>query len=209
VRSNAGASALAAYTPPSDLTRRHPNPNLGSLRIPRKVYDQIVWLKAEYSKSVSLNTVALTESNEAFQLASLPINSSVASLFDQYCIFSVFAKVQINTSIASGLNPRYLTAIDYDNVGNIGSVSGIQGYNSVVCSEIQTLQQRYLEPCVAPSVYQGTVFNAFANARLWIDTSSSNALHYGFRCIVEPIGAGASGNVTFEFTILIACKNSV
>jgi len=156
--------------------------------------------RAAFSSSVSI----VSENNFAFTCNSLAQFSSLAAIFDQYCIYSItvtFNWSDSNSATFAAPNARIVlySALDYDNAANIG-VSGIQSlstFNESIVTPNNSLT-RMVKPCVAVATYTGS-FGGFATERIWLNSSSGGVLHYGIRYIfdITPIIVNLDAVTTF------------
>lgn len=155
---------------------------------PANLRNQIYWFQktVTFSSSRSISYTGDTEFNTSVTIANLIPNEVTAllSLFDQYCIHTVVFHVNVVNSLLnfSGTAGRLTTAIDYDNVGNLGSESAVQEFSTAQTVEVTqgTSVERVFKPCVDMAVYQvsGT---GYGPTRVWLDSVSNAVPHYGFR----------------------------
>jgi len=194
-----------------DITRAPLAPDLNRVSMPKSLQTQIHWFTADFSNSASLSTSTVTEMNQPFALNSLPsgFTNAISALFDQYAIFAVYARVSVNATVNVSANPRFFTALDYDNSANLGSVTAIQQYGTVAESTFSEIQERYLEPCNAPALYTGSVFTGFGQGRMWCDSATTNVFHYGLRILVDSIGASGTGTVNAEYSLVVCGRQSI
>jgi hypothetical protein len=210
VASQTSSGSAVRVRPIDDLTRRPMAPDLNFMHLPKNIKTQIHWFTVDCSLVFGLSVSSISEGNRSFALSDLSIGSAISTLFDQYAIFCVYARTNVTVSAATATSvPRYYTAIDYDNVTTLGSVAAIQAYGTVSHSSTVEVQERYIEPCAAPALYSGSAFNHFSQSRVWIDSVNTTTPHYGFRLIVDNLGAAAVGSVNVEFTYVICARNSI
>jgi len=186
----------------SDLIAKRQNFNLVQSP-PKQVGNMIFWCKQMYTGNFQTSTTTDVENNLQFQLSSLSDVSSITSFFDQYCIYSVAVNWSIDTQQAVGeITCNLYTALDYDNVSNIG-LGGIVGYSTCQQSTISqgTSLVRLVKPCVAPALYSGSAFTNFGTSRLWCNSSSTNTAHYGIRAIAKQSAQVITIRVTQTWTI--------
>lgn len=155
---------------------------------PRNLRNQIYWFQktVTFLSSKSISYTSDTEYNTSFTVSNLIPNEVTAllSLFDQYCIHTIVIHVNVVNSLLnfSGTAGRLTTAIDYDNVGNLGSEAAVQEFSTAQTVEVTqgTSVERVLKPCVDLAVYQlsGT---GYGPTRVWLDSVSNAVPHYGFR----------------------------
>jgi len=164
--------------------------------------------------TVTVSASSLSEFNIVFSLNSFnsfPL-AGFTSLFDQYCLYCIVVNLNVNTynNLITGYG-RVTTAIDYDNVTNLGTEAALQDYASAQTVEIAgtTCVQRLLYPCVAPALYTASAFSAFGVSRSWVDTASPNAGHYGFRSIWDGNATGSTFPVDIIATAVIGGRNQI
>jgi len=194
-----------------DMTRPALTPDLARVTMPKSIQTQIHWFTCDFANSASLSTTTVTEMNQPFALNSLPSGfaNAIAALFDQYAIYAVYARVLVNATVNVAANPRFFTALDYDNTTNLGSVTAIQQYGTVAESSLTEVQERYLEPCNAPALWTGSVFTGFGQSRMWCDSASQSIFHYGLRILVDSIGSGGTGTVNAEYSLVICGRQTI
>jgi len=193
-----------------DISRQSMAPDLGRMSMPKNLQTQIHWFQSSCQFTQSLGANVLTEFNFPFSLGDLSVSGAIAALFDQYAIFAVNSRIAINSSpTVSTAIPVFMTAIDYDSVGNLGSVSKIKEYSTVCITTIAETQERYLEPCNAPALYSGAAFTHYGQSRMWVDASNVSTPHYGLRIIVAPLGAAVTGSIIVENTYVVCARNVV
>lgn len=199
----------------SDFTQRPIRMNI-TQSPPRNLLNQIHWIQ----QSVTLRnnaqvSISNVEDNWSFKLGDLNQYATIAALFDQYCIYSVVFNVSVQpaqlAATTDGLG-RITTAIDYDNVGNLGSEAALQQYSSAQTVEVSQngiSVQRYVKPCVTPEIYvvAGTGYGV---GRVWLDTAtgSLSVPHYGVRVYFY---AFTTNNWQYDIiaTYTIGCRNSL
>jgi hypothetical protein len=185
VQSSRSTAAAQVAFPKEDLNRRFRAWILNQSP-PRALSNQIFWIQGKRQSTQVISTTAPVEFNLAFYLSDTPDISPLSGFFDQYCIFSVVVNLPFNYSgtTPGGLGSVF-TAIDFDNVGNIGGPDAIESYESCLSSKISADQsiQRLIHPCVAQSLYTttGGAFAGYSVSRSWIDSANSSVPHYGFR----------------------------
>jgi len=192
--------SVNSTTVPSDLIDRRQNMNLVQTP-PRQIGNQIYWIKELVTSTFTTSTSTYSENNYAFALNQLTDYTSLAGVFDQYCIYSVAASFSVDGNSPTGVSTTLLTALDYDNISNIGP-SGIIGYSN--CSETligpSTSLVRFVKPCLALGSYTGT-FTGYAVQRSWVNCSSSSVYHYGIRSISLQTNAAFNVRVVQEFVV--------
>jgi len=212
VDSNTSSGTALRVRVKDDMTRAPVARSIIGLRMPVSQQTQIHWFQTSYQPAATLNASnLLTEFNQSFSLGQTGLVTPIAALFDQYAIFAVYVRVIINVSsnASSTASLEYVTAIDFDNINPVGNFGNLQTYSTSTTTELSAVQERYIEPCNAPALYSGSAFSHFGQDRMWVDAANVSTPHYGFRCIVAPIGAGATGSITLEITTVICARNVI
>jgi hypothetical protein len=149
----------------------------------------------DISDVVASNTSNVSVSY-AFCLNDLDQSSAFISLFDQYRIdalkFSIVptANSYQATDLTNTRFSQMYIVVDYDDAVNLASPGAARSYDN--CIELQPGEslERTFQPRAAIAAYAGA-FNNYANfGGLWIDTSSSGALHYGLKLIINQAVSG-------------------
>jgi hypothetical protein len=199
--------------PSSDYTRRQPSFSLIQTP-PKNFMSQIHWVRGKTQAVVTISNSVPTESNYSFTLNGLVDLAGLNGYFDQYCLYSV--AVSIAPSFEGAGSTLYtfgtcLTAIDYDNVTNLGTAAAVEAYNSCVMFEMSPGQsiQRFYKPCVAPAIYNSSAaFSGYGISRCWIDSAQTGVPHYGFRSFF--ISNSVSGlSCTFDFDVVVGFRNNM
>lgn len=211
VRSSRTAGSAVTNFPAEDMLRSAPNMLLTQTP-PKNIRGQIHWVQAQYVRVNSLSSSANSEINYSFALSDIANVVGFTGFFDQYCIYAVVITVQCNDVgvSASTETGRGYTAIDYDNVNNIGSEAAIQAYGTCVTwiPGGGSVQQRLIKPCVAPAYYNtGAVFTGFGVGRCWIDSASPSVPHYGYRSYYAANTVGGI-NLDHVITYVIGFRNN-
>jgi len=178
---------------------------------PRNISNQIYWVKSQLELTQTISASVPTEFNTSFALSGLTDTAGLAGFFDQYCIYSVIASITFNYSgtTPSGLGTM-LTAIDYDNVGNLGSFAAVEAYESCLATKVSPTQsvQRLIHPAVAPALYSGSAFNNFGISRMWVDSANTATPHYGFRSYFIS-NVGTTLTAVYDFTFVVGFRNTI
>jgi len=178
---------------------------------PRNFLTSIYWTRQTVTgvNLITTSVSVLTENNYSFVLSSLDDYAALIGIFDQFCIYGVtitmtYGSANTGTSVQS---ITVCTAIDYDNVANLGSLvllTDFGTFNQTVLTPGVSLV-RMVKPCVATAAYTGS-FGGFTTARMWLDSASPSVNHYGFRTMIPATGAVATVNATFEY--IVGFRNS-
>jgi len=194
------ATGSTTSTVASDLIDRRQNMNLVQTP-PKQIGNQIYWIKEIVTNTFATSTTTWVENNVAFTLSGLNDYTSLVAVFDQYCIYSIAASFHVDGNSSTGVSASLLTALDFDNVSNLGP-TGIVGFSN--CSETligpSTSLVRYLKPCIALAAYTGT-FTGYATQRSWLNCTSATVNHYGLRCIALQCAATFNIRVSYEYTV--------
>jgi len=185
---------------------------------PRNLRNQIYWFQktTTFLSSKSISYTSDTEYNTSFTVSNLiPTEvSALLSLFDQYCIHTIVIHVSVVNSLLnfSGTAGRLTTAIDYDNVANLGSEAAVQEFSTAQTVEVSqgTCVERVLKPCVDLALYQlsGT---GYGPTRVWLDSASNAVPHYGFRSYWTGNTYNSGGGLIadYVFTAILGFRQSI
>jgi hypothetical protein len=209
VASNHSAGSSLRVVVADDVFRKSVVPDLSRLKIPKNIQTQIHWFETSYQNVFTLNTTTLTEVNYSFTLSNSAISTAIVALYDQYAIFAAYVRyVPVVANLVTTQAQGYCTALDFDNTNNLSSYATLAGYSTSQQTNLFEVQERYLEPCNAPALYSGAGFSHYGQSRMWVDSANATTPHYAIRCIVNPIGTGATGSVDV-FTTLVVCARNV
>jgi hypothetical protein len=199
--------------PHQDFGRRPPSWLLNQSP-PRNIRNQLYWIQGKTQSQLTVSNSAPTEHNLSFAFSDLSTLSSLAGYFDQYCIYSVTVNVTPDFEGAGSTLYTFgscATAIDFDNVTNVGSLANVLSFSSCVVQEMTSGQslQRYIKPCVAPALYTSAAsFSGYGVSRMWVDSSTTGVPHYGFRSFfVSNTVSGLS--VTYDVNYIIGLRNNI
>jgi hypothetical protein len=208
------ASGYGGMNPTNGADLRVKPPDLRSVprRVPRNVASLIAWDVVKVNSVIS-TTSSPVETNFAAQLSTHPQYASWVALFDQYCIpqFTIEIDSEV-TPNGSGAPPMLYTAIDFDNVGSLGSVQAIEDF--ATCEYVAMGQNRRhmrsVRPCVqaALQLASGSASSSGVGeiGPMWINSAQSTVYHYGIRTI---FGAGAVYSMNVTWTVWFAFRNQV
>jgi hypothetical protein len=180
---------------------------------PRNFMRAVHWIQSSIRGSFSTNTTGTpVESNLSFSLnQNLNDYTNYAAIFDQYCIHSAIVRVtpQLSTGGSNQVYGRIITALDYDNVANLGSEATLLQYNSAVESEliIGRSMERLVRPAMAPATWSGGAFSGYGVSRMWLNSTSTGVPHYGIRVMVS----GASNQIAVDYivTVMFGFRNNL
>jgi hypothetical protein len=197
-------------TYPDDISQRPIN-GLISQRPPRSLGNQIFWFKSATSSPLTLSSGSVpNENNFTFNASTINGFSVYALAFDQYCLYSIVAVLTLgNTSGVSSIIAH--TAIDYDIISNLGSLTALEAYTSHHATQLTsagTSVVRYIKPCTAPlALNSGTAQPALV-MRNWLDTNYNAVVHYGLRTMFE-LGTATAPTVNVQFTYIVGFRNAI
>jgi len=138
-----------------------------------------------------------------FKLTNMPGYAEFTALYDQYRIDSATVHFIYASNSGCDVNNAHTSELpmigivrDYSDTTAVGSVNGFQEYEDFQYHRLDKPFSVSLRPRLATAVYGAGAFTSYAEApdKLWIDTASAGAVHYGLKFYVEnPInGAGAT-----------------
>lgn len=163
---------------------------------------------------ISPATAGVWEVNKAFILNDLDQVTTFTALFDAYRIDRVtvtyWPKGTQNPMGAAltAQNTKMYTAIDLDDVANLGTVAALRQYETCVITTANRKIVREIVPRVASSLYNGiTAAYSESKAGLWVDCAYPAVEHYGIRAMLE--ATLAAGDATYDVTAeyIVSFKN--
>jgi hypothetical protein len=172
---------------PDDLTRR-PMSFLLTQTPPMQIRNQLHWFETTLvNTTLSVSSTGITEYNQTFSFNGLSNYAAYTAVFDQYCIHSILASFAITSSADyfSGSQGRMTTALDFDNITNLGSEATLQQYGSAITVEVTPglSVERYIKPTVKGYISAGSGAYAGVPERVWLDCTLPTIQHYGIRAI--------------------------
>jgi hypothetical protein len=200
----------------ADDFRRKALPTAFTIHPPRQLGNQTFWARYSAQTVVSTSTSAIFESNYAFSLSGFITNTQIGSLqgvFDQYAIYCVVASIANNSPEGgTGVIPQVYTAIDFDNVSNLGSLGAISEFESINVSSIAPGNSvtRTILPVLSTGGWIATLGGFYPSVlqRSWVDLQYPAMSYYGFRSITNNT-PGAAVQLDFTFTLIVAFRNTV
>jgi len=180
------------------------------MSVPKQVTNQVIWDIVKLEAVVNLSAAAVTEANSQFNLSLHPQVTQWTSLFDQWAIPQASVTYRSLEPPGSLTAPVILvTAIDFDNVGNLGSVALLEDFST---AEVMTLSHgAVVTRSVKPAVKTSTqTTGANSNGGLiypWIDSSFPTTLHFGLRAIATQ--SAAAYNMEVTTTIWYCFRNQI
>jgi len=149
---------------------------------------------------------AVAEVNYSFSLSSNPQVASLVALFDQWTIVQMTNVYESLLPPGSTVVPaRLYTALDFDNVANLGSVTAIEDY--ATCSEKVMEPGATVMRSIKPTCKPVTTSSGQAVERLWIDSATPGVPFFGFRSLL-PATASAT-TVAVTSTVVYCLRSSI
>jgi hypothetical protein len=207
------STSTSGYQPENraDLTIRPPNPFNVPKRIPRNVAALVAWDTVKFDSQISVSATTFTETNFSFNLSQHPQASSWTALFDQWTIPQVSITFWSSLAPGSVTGPcQFHTALDFDNITNIGSIAAIEDFSS--CNSVAMQPQTRFVRSVRPSARSystsgGSGNNALIVGPQWVDAAVPGVPFFGIRTIAS--SAGASYGIDATVTIWFCFKNQI
>jgi len=219
VNSLHASSSADVNFPRSDLMVRQPSWSL-TQSPPRNFKTQIFWVEEAYQTSFALSAAgSVVEANQVFALNQFPGASSMANLFDQFCIYSAMIRVIPEFTLANASSVvgttygRIWTALDWDSVGPISTENAIQQYSTARAAEITggKSYERFVKPTCAlvTGSSNGTTATGIAMSRMWLNSSNTGTPHFGIRILTAGNNSTTAPVMIVEVTCIIGLRNSI
>jgi hypothetical protein len=199
--------------PKADLEA--PLPDWKLTQHPPSLRGNITWVVGRLQTILTISNSVPTENNVAFRLSDLVDLVGLAAFFDQYCIYAVTVNVTPNFEGAGSTLYTFgtcVTAIDYDNINNLGSLQAIEAFQTAETFEMAAGQsiQRFIKPAVAPALYTtgSPALAGYSVQRMWVDSSDTGVPHYGFRSFFVS-NTVAGNSVVNDFTYVVGFRNNM
>jgi len=196
--------------------RRKPLSFLLNQSPPRNFANGITWITDTWVSSDPISGAgSISEPNLAFQLNQCANSGNIIAMFDQYCIYAVhvsftLAPVAITTqAVAYG---QLYTAVDFDNINAISTVSAISQYSSMEFSEIipGKSHERYVKPCVGAIVGASNASAVTTSPqRMWVNSASAAQPHYGLRVLIVGNTTTQTYNLDVVARFIVGCRNTI
>lgn len=209
VHSSRPTGDAETFFPQEDLMRRQSSWLL-TQSPPRNLANIIYWVKCNNEKTQMVSNTVPTEFTINFNLSDFTGIAGLTAYFDQYCIYSALVNISFQyTGVTPTALGTMITAIDYDNVANLGAFTAYESYESALTTKVTTSQsvQRLIHPAVAPALYSGSAFSNFGIARTWVDSASPGTPHYGFRSYFIS-NVGTALYAIFDYVCVFGFRNS-
>jgi len=189
----------------SDLSYR-PVPQTYHAKPPRQLLNQVFFSRQTTAGIINAG-VSSVEANIAFT-ASIDMEQYTAylSIFDQYYLHSAVVTLTNEFHQASSTAfdyPVVHTAIDFDSITNLGSVTAIESYgthNVDILTPGKSVT-RIIMPCVATAPSGNGLIT-----RMWVPSANTSVPFNGFRCIVE---ANTVGHINVAISCIWAYRNTI
>jgi len=174
--------------------------NVPPTNVPKNINELIHWFKDTVSFGItSSNTLTETDTAIGFRLVDIPQYASYATIFDQYAIVCVVARIYpITIDTTSGdVWPRLVSIIDHDDV-NVVSLAASGDYATNIETSGNIGHTRVIFPRAALAAYAGA-FTSYANQRTWLDCASTGVYHYGLKWSVDVSSRAIGYAVTCDY----------
>jgi len=194
--------AMGASSGDSRLVRAdrvQPRNWLYNLTPPRNFRFRPVWLQSNYTFSFNTVIGTVNENNLVFTYGN---SNAPTNIFDQYSLDSVMVTFTTNGfSATNGNFGTLVTAIDYDDVGTLGSVSTLRGYPTVAQQDLNNGKavSRSIYPTLSLQNYAGPATTGYTPSRVWVDSGNVSVQWYGLRVMVVDVQLVTSVEVSITF----------
>jgi hypothetical protein len=158
--------------------------------------------------SITTNTGSIVETNYNWQLSTHPEYTAWASLYDQWCIPQVSVTFMNQEAPGSTSQlPELHSALDFDNVANLGSIQAIDEFGTAAVVTLQPGRgyTRSIRPCLKIA---GSNTTSQAVGREWCDCGVVGTSWNGIRTIFATAAVGTN-LIIVETTLWYAFRNSI
>jgi len=205
------SSSATSFSPTNraDLAVRPPTRNIPK-SVPRSVSNMIVWDVISYDATLLTSTTGITESGFTFNLTQHPQVASYRALFDQWCIPQASVTFQsLMPPGATSTESILYTALDFDNVVALGSISSIEDFATVETCLMgpRATHIRSVRPCSKLSAVTTGANNNSVMNRSWVDSAGQDTLHFGIRSILS--GTTNAYPIVAKSTVWFAFRNQI
>jgi len=185
---------------------------------PKNYLSTPYWIQTTWDTSLNLSAGgAVVENAQGFVLSAFPDASAIASLFDQYCIYSVHVRAILDlTASTVVVGARYgqiYSALDFDSSGAVSSVGAIERYSSLQVAELvpDKSYERFVKPAcmLVTGSSNSTSSTGVALGRFWLNSATQNVPHFGIRFLTAGNGSVTSPLVRFYITAIIGVRNTI
>jgi hypothetical protein len=155
--------------------------------------------------TIVTNTVTPTFKSFFFTASDILDFNDLASVFDQYKLEYVEARLVPNITEAISSTPlsaKNYSCIDYDDANAFTSLNDPVQYSNCHVWEPTDPIQVAIQPRFAYAAFATGVFSSFANSKpRWIDCASPGVQHYGLKFAFGPGTTAVAYTVQFRYTI--------
>lgn len=154
--------------------------------IPADISRQGYWYRGSTAlANFASSAVAPVSAAYFFTLAQLSLASSLAAVFDQYCIVEVTVRFapSLTQNTTTAIMPIFQSVIDHDDANTL-TAAGASEYASVLETLGNVGHTRVVRPRIDGAVYSGA-FTSFDNIRAYVDCASPNVQHYGVKIVLS------------------------
>jgi hypothetical protein len=190
----------------ADLALRPPTTAVP--RLPKNIGNVPVWDVVKIRTAGTTSTSVITETNFSVGLSAHPQASSWAALFDQFCIPQFTVSFYSQEAPGGAQSPIELhTAIDFDNITSLGTISAIDDFGSARVVNLQGNRAftRSVRPCFKSTA---SGINSASINRGWVDCATPTVQHFGIRSIIGPSNSAVVGFYT-ETCVWYAFRNTI
>lgn len=192
-----------------DLRCKPPSGQIPS-SVPRNIPSMLAWDIVKFDTVIAIST-SQVETNFLFTLTQHPQAAQWTALFDQWCIPQ--ASVTFRTEMPPGTTqsvPMLYTALDFDSLGNLGSISSIEDFSTCQVTSMSPGRSvtRSIKPCVKMSVQTGGSNTNASLGRVWQDSGSPGTSWFGIRSIIGPTSSSGF-NLIATSTIWYAFRSQI
>jgi len=200
----------------ADLTAKRMSWNLVQSP-PKNFLTMPHWIQNTWDTSLTVSGVgSVVENAQGFLLSTFPAASSIAALFDQYCIYSVMSRAFLDlSSVTTGIATYGIlaSALDFDSSGTVGSLAAIERFGSCQISELVPGKsyERFVKPTVAgvTGSSNSTSSTGVDIERRWINSNSPNVPHFGIRYLTNGNQSLQAPTLRLFFTAVIGMRNNI
>jgi len=180
-RSSGGRSKWKSRANKQDLSIRPPSNKIPN-SVPRNVPNMPVFDTVTIRNTATV-TGPFQENGLAWNFNAHPQFANWSGLFDQWGIVQVDVTYMNPQGFGSALpNIELHTAIDFDGVGNLGSIQAIENFDTHRVDVLGPGQKSFIVRSVRPCLkVQTTQSNTGTLGRTWCDSTSPTTAWYGMR----------------------------
>jgi hypothetical protein len=170
----------------------------------------VLWDVVTIQSGATLAVGSITENNFQGSLSLHPQAGSWEAICDQWCIPQMSVKL-LSAEPPGSLTavPICYTALDFDNVTNLGSTAAILAFDNARTDAMVDNKSvvRTVRPCLKLTA---TSLASAATSQQWCDCAAPTVQWNGIRTMFNALPSGSTVfNVSFEFTIWFAFRNRI